>query len=105
MRPYFFIACILFLFSACAKEEVQLPVPEAPATVLTLKFPCGPACDALTWGIETNDGQVFEAIDLPEDYRESGLPVEVKYVRTGQKAPLYQGSGEEIIRIITIRKR
>ncbi|MBL7771218.1 MAG: hypothetical protein JNK20_19750 [Flavipsychrobacter sp.] len=95
----------LLLFS-CQKADTEAPVLTAdPATVQTWRYPCGPACDASAWVLVMQNGNAYEAPNLPPDLQKDDQPVSVQYRRTGRKSSFNPGTGLEIISIVAITPR
>ena len=99
---------LLLVLSACltvsctkSKEDV---VSDEHSFVYTIRFTCGPTCDGQAWMIKTAYGD-FEVINLPSPYQESELPVKVAFQRTGRTAEPGQGTGVELVNLVSITRR
>ena len=99
---------LLLVLSAClivsctkSKEDV---ISDEHSFVYTTRFACGPTCDGQAWMIKTAYGD-FEVINLPPYYQESELPVKVAFQKTGRTAEPGQGTGVELVNLVSITKR
>ena len=88
---------------SCTKEKPD-PVIDNHSVVMVQKYPCGQSCDAQAWIIQTGSG-TFEVVNLPSDFEQDQLPVKVEFYRTGTSAPQWQGTGNELVRIVAITRR
>ena len=105
MKNSFIVVLLSCLFmAACSKSAEELPPPEA-ATVYAVKYPCGSACTAQGWILQTASGTTYEPINLPTSYATHELSVSIAYKKTGKRAAPYSGTGQELIIIERIQKR
>jgi hypothetical protein len=105
MKNSFLIALLSCLcLAACSKSAEELTNSEA-ATVYSVKYPCGSACTAQGWVLETASGTIYEPANLPTSFASHELPVTVAFRKTGKRSALYAGTGEELIIIQQIQKR
>jgi hypothetical protein len=106
MKKSFFALCFMLLFFySCTKTSAEHALLPETATISIAKFPCGPACTAETWTLVTDNNVSYEPINLPEPYKVYHLPVKVKLKKTGTKATLWEGTGNELVEVVEIMKR
>jgi len=105
MKNSFIVVLLAALyFTSCSKPAEGFTSIEQ-ATVYSVKYPCGPACTAKGWILQTAGGTMYEPTNLPLDFTSHDLMVEVMYQKTGKHADPYFGTGKELIIIEQIRKR
>jgi hypothetical protein len=102
-----FMAIALFPFAliSCSKKEAEAPLISETATVSVTKYPCGPACTADAWLLIIAGNTSYEAVNLPDTYKISNLPVQVTLKKTGLRSVLLEGTVEEKVEVIAITKR
>lgn len=88
---------------SCTKPKEDV-ISDENSYVTNQKYACGPTCDGLAWMIHTAYGD-FEAVNLPDNFREYNLPVKVEFIKTGKVAEPYRGTGEELVNIRSIERR
>jgi hypothetical protein len=103
-NSYLVVLLAALALTSCSKSAEELP-PIEEATIYSVKYPCGPACTAQAWILETAGGTTYEPANLPSDFATHELPVEVVYHKTGKRSNPDAGTGEELIIIEQIRKR
>lgn len=108
MRTLATFSYLLFLslmLSSCSKSDVNSPATDGPGVVQTWRYPCGSACNAIAWVLVMQDGNIYEAPDLPPTFKKEEQPVLVQYRKTGKKSTNNPGTGLELISILQIRPR
>ncbi|HMO34158.1 MAG TPA: hypothetical protein PKE63_12135 [Lacibacter sp.] len=72
----------------------------------TVRYACGPACDAVAFVLEADAMLYLPQSPLPESVRVDQLPVRVVFERTGNRAGQWEGpEGLEKVRVLQIRPR
>ncbi|WP_290709164.1 hypothetical protein [Flavihumibacter sp. CACIAM 22H1] len=105
-RVYGLLLGSSFLLLSCQKSSTEdLMLTDKPAVVQTWRFPCGPACDAAAWVLVMDNGNAYEAANLPADFQRDEQPVLVQFEKTGHKNALQPGTGLEMVSILKIRPR
>jgi hypothetical protein len=71
---YFFISCFLLFFSCDKESSIYDPLKESFAFNGTITFQ---SFEGGFYGILSDDGQKYDPINLPDDYKMKDLKVEV----------------------------
>jgi|SRR5688572_3658418 hypothetical protein len=104
-NPILALLVAQLLFISCSKSKDASPLISESATISKTKFPCGPACTADAWLLVTENSVVYEPVNLPDNYKISELAVRVILKKTGSRAAVWQGTGEERVEVINIVQR
>ena len=96
--------CVLIISTIGCNKENRDGISTTTATVVQVKYACGPACDAFSFIIRTPANELFTPIDLPQDFRTNNLPVKIRYKNTGKLPIRYAAPGYELIEIVQISR-
>ncbi len=102
------LTCLLLgvagiLATGCSKNNQDV-TSTISATVVQVRYACGPACDALGFVIKNTSNELFTPISLGSEFRMNNLPVKIRFKYTGKIPERYTAPGYEMIEIIQISR-
>jgi len=103
-RINYLLLVVLIIFAMGCRKNNRDGITTTNATVMQVKFACGPACDALGFIIKTNANKSFTPIDLGLQFRINNLPVKILYKNTGKLPEPFTAPSYELIEIIQINR-
>lgn len=94
---------VIILIAGCTKSTLP-DVTDVNATILQVKYACGPACDALAYIVKTAANDQLTPINLSQEFRLNNLPVKISYKNTGKFPGAFTAPNYELIEIIQISR-
>lgn len=98
-----FYSILLVSLFGCAKNKIAV-IADSNATIIQVRFACGPACDAMCYIIKTSLNELYTPISLREEFRSANLSVKIQFKRTGKFPQPFTAPNHELIEIEKIEK-
>ncbi len=101
MKKIFYLIVSVILFTACSKENKEVAVPTVRATV---DYAGDPAADGFGWVLRITSDSSEIPKNLPDNFKQQDLVVNVAYKKTDQKFPCRCVVPRYMVEIISISK-
>ncbi len=95
---------LAIIFVTGCHKNTSNDITTTNATVMQVKFACGPACDALGFIIATEGNKSFTPIGLPLAFRINNLSVKIRFKNTGKLPEPYTAPSYEQIELLQISR-